>query len=157
MSATPKSKTLATWLAVLGGTLGAHRFYLHGLKDPIAWLHPLPTLIGLAGVIRMRNLGQDDTVSWLLIPLFGGMVSVAMLSAILIGLTNDERWSARFGAGQEPRPTGWGPVLGAIVALFLGGAVLMGSIAFGGQKYFEWQKEKAAATAAARAPSSNLA
>ncbi|TDM09039.1 MAG: hypothetical protein C4K60_06730 [Ideonella sp. MAG2] len=149
MSTAPKSKTLATWLAVLGGTLGAHRFYLHGLKDPIAWLHPLPTLLGLAGVIRMRNLGQDDTVSWLLIPILGGMISLAMLSAILIGLTNDERWAARFGvAGQEAPSTGWGPVLGVIVALFLGGAVLMGSIAFGGQKYFEWQKEKAAATAA---------
>ena len=149
MSKTLKSKTLATWLAVIGGTLGAHRFYLHGVKDPIAWLHPLPTLIGLAGVIRMRNLGQDDTVSWLLIPILGGMISVAMLSAIVIGLTNDERWADRFGAGQPAQATGWGPVLGAIVALFLGGAVLMGSIAFGGQKYFEWQKEKAAATAAA--------
>lgn len=157
MSTTPKSKTLATWLAVLGGTLGAHRFYLHGLKDPIAWLHPLPTLIGLAGVIRMRNLGQDDTVSWLLIPILGAMISVAMFSAILIGLTNDERWAQRHGAGQAPQSTGWGPVMGVVVALFLGAGVLMGSIAFGGQKYFEWQKEKAAATAAARAASSNLA
>ncbi|MFD2451487.1 NINE protein [Ideonella paludis] len=139
---TPKSKTLATWLAVLGGTLGAHRFYLHGLKDPIAWLHPLPTLVGLAGVIRMRNLGQDDTVSWLLIPILGAMISVAMFSAILIGLTNDERWAERHGAGHGPQATGWGPVLGVVVALFLGAGVLMGSIAFGGQKYFEWQKKR---------------
>ncbi|MBQ0936922.1 NINE protein [Ideonella paludis] len=146
---TPKSKTLATWLAVLGGTLGAHRFYLHGLKDPIAWLHPLPTLVGLAGVIRMRNLGQDDTVSWLLIPILGAMISVAMFSAILIGLTNDERWAERHGAGHGPQATGWGPVLGVVVALFLGAGVLMGSIAFGGQKYFEWQKEKAAVATAA--------
>lgn len=157
MSTTAKSKTLATWLAVLGGTLGAHRFYLHGLKDPIAWLHPLPTLIGVAGVIRMRNLGQDDTVSWLLIPILGAMISVAMFSAILIGLTNDERWAQRFGAGLGPRPTAWGPVLGVVVALFLGAGVLMGSIAFGGQKYFEWQKEKAAATAAAFSSTDNLA
>lgn len=157
MSTTAKSKTLATWLAVLGGTLGAHRFYLHGLKDPIAWLHPLPTLIGVAGVIRMRNLGQDDTVSWLLIPILGAMISVAMFSAILIGLTNDERWAQRFGAGLGPRTTAWGPVLGVVVALFLGAGVLMGSIAFGGQKYFEWQKEKAAATAAAFSSTDNLA
>jgi hypothetical protein len=30
-------------------------------------------------------------------------------------------------------------VLGAIAALMIGGAVLMGTIAFSGQKFFEWQ------------------
>ena len=30
-------------------------------------------------------------------------------------------------------------MLGAIVALLMGGMVLMGTIAFSGQKYFEWQ------------------
>jgi len=66
----PKSKSLATWLALLGGLLGAHRFYLHGWRDPLAWLHPVLSMVGLAGVIRMRNLGQDDHAAWLLIPLF---------------------------------------------------------------------------------------
>jgi len=37
-----RSKSLATWIAVLGGSLGLHRFYLHGLRDPLGWLHPLP-------------------------------------------------------------------------------------------------------------------
>ena len=50
------SKTLATWLAVIGGALGLHRFYLHGWRDLLGWLHPLPTLLGLAGVQRMRDL-----------------------------------------------------------------------------------------------------
>jgi len=146
MMARPRSKTLATWLAVVGGTLGVHRFYLHGWKDAVGWLFPLPTLIGLAGVIRMRNLGQDDTVSWVLLPVLGLVITVAMLSAIRIGLTPDERWAARFGTPSEPVATGWGPVLGAIVALMLGGAALMGTIAFGGQKYFEYQQEQAQAT-----------
>lgn len=134
-----KHKTVATWLAVLAGFLGAHRFYLHGWRDAWAWLHPLPGLAGLAGVIRMRNLGQDDLVSWALIPVFGLMISIAMLSAILIALTPDERWTARFNPGQPVQPTAWGPVLGAIVALLLGGAALMGTLAFGGQKFFEYQ------------------
>ena len=30
-----KNKTLATWLAFVGGPLGLHRFYLKGLGD---WL-----------------------------------------------------------------------------------------------------------------------
>ncbi|GAA0748547.1 hypothetical protein LRH25_13205 [Ideonella azotifigens] len=141
----PRSKTLATWLAVAGGALGAQRFYLYGHKDWLAWLHPWPTLIGLAGVVRMRNLGQDDMLSWVLIPFLGLMLSWGMVSAIVIGLTPDERWAERHGAGQPMQATAWGPVLGVIVALLIGGAVLMGTIAFGGQKFFEWQQLQAEA------------
>jgi hypothetical protein len=141
-----KSKTLATWLALLGGALGVHRLYLHGARDPWAWLFWPPTLLGLAGVWRMRELGQDDRLAWLLIPLLGLSLAAAMLGAIVIGLTADERWALRFGApGEAPAATGWGPVLGVIAALMIGGAVLMGTIAFGGQKFFEWQQEEAAA------------
>ena len=28
-----RSKTVATWIALLGGSLGLHRFYLHGGRD----------------------------------------------------------------------------------------------------------------------------
>ena len=58
-----KSKTLATWIALIGGSLGLHRFYLHGFRDPWGWLFPLPTLVGLYGVQRMRLLGQDDRLA----------------------------------------------------------------------------------------------
>lgn len=141
---TRRSKSVATWLAVTLGALGAHRFYLHGWRDAIGWLHPLPTLVGLVGVIRMRNLGQDDQLAWLLIPVLGIMLSIAMLSAIVIGLTPDARWDARHNPGQPPRETGWLPVLGAIAALMVGGIVLMGTIAFAGQRFFEWQALRSA-------------
>ncbi len=134
-----KSKTAATWLALLAGALGAHRFYLYGPRDALAWLHPLPTLAGLAGVIRMRNLGQDDLAAWLLIPMLGLMLAQAMLAAIVYGLTSDERWAARHNPGKSPVATGWGAVIGVVLALLVGGAVLMGTIAFGGQKFFEYQ------------------
>lgn len=134
-----RSKTIATWLAVLGGTLGLHRLYLRGLGDVLAWLHPLPTGIGLLGVLRMLEMGQDDVLSWVMIPLLGLMIAQAMLCAIVYGLTPDEKWAARFNPGQAPTTTGWGPVLGVIVALLLGAGVLTGTIAFGGQKFFEWQ------------------
>ena len=62
----PRSKTLAAWLALLLGTLGVHRFYLHGWHDRLGWLHLPPTLAGLYGVLRMRELGQDDTLAGLL-------------------------------------------------------------------------------------------
>lgn len=132
-----RSKTLATWIAVIGGSLGLHRFYLHGWRDIGGWLHPLPALAGMLGVLRMRELGQDDQLAWLLIPLLGLAISAGMLAAIVYGLTADDKWAARW--GQPLQPTAWGPVLGVITALLLGAAVLMGSVAFGMQKFFEWQ------------------
>lgn len=140
-----RSKTVAAWLALLLGTLGVHRMYMHGLRDLRAWLHPLPTAAGLLGVERMQTLGQDDKLAWLLIPLLGLMLSLAMLSAILYALTPDEKWQQNYNPGHALQTTAWGPVLAAALALLLGGSILMGTIAFGGQKYFEWQLQTAAA------------
>ena len=42
-------------------------------------------------------------------------------------------------SGQPLRATGWAPVLGVIVALLVGASVLMGTVAFSGQRFFEWQ------------------
>ncbi len=140
-AAAPRSKTIAAWLAFLGGTLGLHRFYLHGLRDVWGWALLLPSLLGALGVQRMDSLGQDDRLAWLLIPLLGLTISVAMFSAIVIALTPDEKWDSRFNPAGPPSATGWGPVLAAVAALLIGGATLMGTIAFGGQKFFEWQLE----------------
>ena len=136
---TNKSKTLATWLALVLGSLGAHRFYLHGKRDLLAWLHPLPTLLGAAGALRMHNLGQDDKIAWLLIPLLGLMLSAGMLTAIVTGLGSDEKWSARFNPGEAVQHSGWGAVIGVVIALLMGGTLLMGTLAFGGQMFFEYQ------------------
>ena len=138
-----RSKTLATWIAVLGGSLGLHRFYLHGLRDVAAWLHPLPALLGLYGIHRVQQLGLDDHLSWVLIPLLGLVVAQAMLAAILYGLTPDEKWDARYNPGKPAHATRWAPVLGAILALMLGAGVLMATIAFSGQRYFEYQVDEA--------------
>ena len=151
------SKTLATWIALIGGSIGLHHFYLHGWRSRLGWLYPIPTLVGLAGVIRMRQLGVDDRLSWALVPWLGLTISIAMLCAIVIGLTTDAKW-ARLYAGDPSQPvvratreeddespppgmvrTGWAPVLGVILALMIGGGVLMGTIAFSVQKAFEWR------------------
>jgi len=137
-----RSKTLATWIAVVGGVLGLHRFYLHGLRDPVGWLYPLPTLLGVWGVQRMLELGHDDRVAWVLMPLLGLMLTLAMAHAIAYGLTPDERWDARFNPEQPTQDTRWGPVIGVIVAVLLGAAALTSTIAYGGQRLFEWQIER---------------
>jgi hypothetical protein len=149
------SKSLATWIAVIGGSIGLHHFYL---RTRWGWLYPIPTLVGLAGVIRMRNLGVDDHLAWAMVPWLGATISVGMLCAIVIGLTTDAKW-ARLHAGDPTRPvvqatreededcpppglvrTGWTPVLGVILALMIGGGVLMGTIAFTVEKSFDVQR-----------------
>ena len=137
------SKTLATWLALLGGSFGAHRFYLYGLGDRWAWLHPWPTLVGLYGVQRMRAFGQDDQLAWVLIPVLGLMLAGTMLVAILHGLTPDEQWNARFNPRGRAHRTGWMAVIGVVLALLIGGGVLMATIAFSAEHYFVFQIEEA--------------
>ncbi len=137
-----KSKTLATWLACIGGAFAAHRFYLHGVRDVWAWLHAVPTLAGLYGIHRVQTLGQDDQWSWVLLPLLGLMIAQAGLFAILYGLTPDAKWDDAHNPGHAPRNTRWLPVLGVIAALMIGATALMATIAFGGQRFFEWQVEE---------------
>jgi hypothetical protein len=136
-----RSKTLAAWLALIAGALGLHRLYLHGARDWVAWAHAPLTALGLIGALRMSNLGQDDRLAWVLVPVLGLMLSQAMLCAIVYALTPDERWDARHNAGLAARSTRWGAVLAAVAALLVGGVVLIGTIAFSIQKLFEWQLE----------------
>jgi hypothetical protein len=137
-----RSKSIATWAALLGGAVGLHRFYLHGLGDRWGWLHAIPTLTGLYGVQRMQALGQDDMMAWALIPLLGVAVAATMLQAIVYGLMPDDKWNARYNPQGGMAPSGWAAVLGAALALLLGAGVLMATIAFSGQRYFEYQVEE---------------
>jgi hypothetical protein len=134
-----RSKTLAAWLALLLGPLGVHRLYVHGLRDVLAWLHLPPTVLGLIGLERMWTLGQNDRLAQGLLPLLGLMISQGMLVAIVWGLAPDERWHARWNGGINGPASGWGAVIAAVLALLVGGAVLMGTIAFSIQRFFEWQ------------------
>jgi hypothetical protein len=135
-----KSKTVATWLALTAGSLGLHRFYLYGARDAWGWLIMLPTLVGAYGVYRMRELGQDDMLAWLLIPLLGFSLAASMLTAVIYGLRADDKWNAQFNAAQ-PSVSGWQAIVGVMFALLIGTGVLMATIAFSAQRYFEYQAE----------------
>jgi len=139
---TYRSKTLAAWIALLGGSLGLHRFYLYGRKDIWAWLWPLPTLAGAYGVERVLTLGQDDQLAWLLVPLLGLSLASAMLAAIVYGLTPDEQWNARFNHEGRTHQAGWSVVFALVLSLLVGATVLMSTIAFSGQRFFEYQIEE---------------
>ena len=141
-----KSKTLAAWLAFLGGPLGLHRFYLHGWRDWIGWLLPLPTALGLYGIDRVQQFGQDDVLSWWLVPLLGFTIAGCCLNAIVYGLMPKEKWNARFNGSASPEAgagaTHWGTIFAIALSLAIGAGVLMASIAFSFQRYFEFQVEE---------------
>ena len=113
----------------------------------LGWILPIPTGLGLYGVQRMQNLGVDDTWSWLLIPLLGFTIAGCALTAIVYGLMPAEKWNARYNANASAdAPSGstnW-LTIGAIAAsLLIGTTVLMSSIVFSFQHYFEYQIEEA--------------
>jgi hypothetical protein len=142
-----KNKTRAAWLAFLGGPLGLHRFYLHGLGDWLGWLFPIPTALGLYGIERVQQFGQDDALSWLLVPMFGFTFAATALTAIYYGLMSPEKWNARFNPNANPDAvagsTRWATIFAVVGALLIGTTVLMASIVFSFQRYFEWQVAEA--------------
>jgi TRAP-type C4-dicarboxylate transport system permease small subunit len=142
-----KNKTLAAWLAFLGGPLGLHRFYLYGLGDTLGWLLPIPTALGLYGIERARTYGLDDGWSWILIPLFGFTCAACALTAIVYGLRTAEQWNARHNSlaprDAAPGRTGWLTIGAVALALLVGATLLMSSIVFSFQRYFEYQIEEA--------------
>lgn len=134
-----RHKAVATWLALLVGVFGLHRFYLHGPRDLWAWAFPLPTLLGLLGLQRMDTLGQDDRLAWALIPLLGISLVAALLGGIVYGLMPDERWNERFNAGRPASSGGWPAVIGVVLCVFIGGTAMMATVAFSAQRFFEAQ------------------
>lgn len=141
-----KNKTLAAWLTFLGGPLGLHRFYLRGFGDMLGWLLPIPTALGIYGIERAQLYGLDDLWSWLLIPLVGFTIAGCALTAIVYGLMTPEKWNGRFNAGAAPDAppgrTGWLTIGAIVVSLLFGTTVLLSSIVFSFQRYFEYQVEE---------------
>lgn len=105
MTTVHKNKTLATFLAAVLGGLGAHRFYLYGKQDKLAWLHVLflPTTLSI----------------------FAGFIA-----ALVIGLTPDEKWDARHNPdSSRESDSGWTVILIVIATFGVGTTLLIAAIA----------------------------
>ncbi len=138
-----KSKTTTAFLAFFGGMFGLHRFYLRGWGDVLGWLLPIPTALGFYGLERVRQFGQDDQLSWVLIPLLGFTISICALTAIVYALMSQEKWNAYMGYPSDA-PAGrthWGTILVIVASLLIGTTILMASIVYSFQHYFEHQIE----------------
>lgn len=119
-----KNKTFATALALFLGALGAHRFYLHGAVDRLGLLHA--SSLPIAGLIFSKAEGINPFYA--LLPLLVSAI-VAFIGALVIGLTPDEKWDARFNAasGAESRST-WVLAVLLVATLLVGTTVLIGTI-----------------------------
>jgi hypothetical protein len=140
-----KNKTLAAWLAFIGGQLGLHRLYLFGFGDLWAWVHPMVAALGWWGVVRVRAYGQDDQLAWLLVPLLGFTLAATALTAIYYGLMSPEKWNAQFNPEHPAATEGntnWLTIGAVVFALLFGTISLMSSIVFSFQRYFEYQVEE---------------
>lgn len=141
-----KNKTLAAWLTFLGGPLGLHRFYLFGWRDGLGWLMPLPTLLGLYGLQRIRQYGVDDQLSWVLLPVLGFCLAGCALTAIVYGLMTPEKWNAKFNpkaaSDAQAGQTNWLTIGAVALSLLIGCTALLSGIALSFQHYFEYQIEE---------------
>jgi hypothetical protein len=146
-----KNKTIAVWLTLLVGPLGAHRVYLKGKFDSIALALIVASAAGVFGVFRIRTFGVDDQLSWFFVPWAGVAISACALTAIVYGLMDVEKWNRQYNpelsletpAGQS----NWLTIFGLAAALFIGATALLASIAFTFQHYFEYQADQAATAA----------
>ncbi len=109
MAASHKNKTLATFLAAVFGSLGAHRFYLYGKKDVWAWVHVF---------------------------LFPFSFFAGLIGALVIGLTPDEKWDALHNADSgRQSDSGWGVIVLVVLTFALGSTAVIATIARGFDLY----------------------
>ena len=120
-----KNKTLTAFLSFSLGSVGAHRFYLYGKNDAIAWLHfaSLPLSILLSKLYF--NLNEFITFApWLL------SLLVALLTTLILGLKSDEKWDAQFNASSEKKSdSSWFLALVLVFDVGAGAIVLIGMMA----------------------------
>ncbi|NBX54142.1 MAG: TM2 domain-containing protein [Betaproteobacteria bacterium] len=142
-----KNKTIAAWLAFLGGPIGLHRFYLFGWDDTLGWLLPIPTALGMYGVSRAQDFGVDDVTSWWLVLPLGFNVAACALNAIVYALMDCQKWNQRFNPDEDALctagNTNWLTIGAMVLSLLVGSTALLSSLAYGFQRYFEYQLEEA--------------
>ncbi len=119
-----KNKTLATLLALLLGSVGAHRFYLRGSLDRIGLAHvaSLPLCGLIYGVAPAAN------PFYLALPLLVSAIA-GFIEALVLGLLSDEKWDARYNAGSgRVSAASWPLALLLVATMLVGAVVVIGTI-----------------------------
>lgn len=119
------NKTLATLLAAVFGGLGLHRLYLHGIKDHWLWLHVASWII--SGGLYLTH--QPRLVMFCLSPAIVSILA-GLLAALVLGLTPDEKWDAKFNpqSGRNS-DSSWPLALLLVLTLMAGATGLIAALA----------------------------
>lgn len=120
-----KNKTIAALLALFLGSLGAHRFYLHGMRDKWGWLHA--AAFPFAGILA--QLSGHPPSPFVVAPVVLSVLA-GFMETLLIGLTPDEKWDARHNpAAADKSDSGWLIPLILVFTLAIGATALIAAIA----------------------------
>jgi TM2 domain-containing membrane protein YozV len=139
-----KNKTVATLLAALAGTFGAHRFYLGDGRGWLPWLFPayFVTVLGLS----LRYLSSQhadlgsDFITFLHPVLLAAFLptAVGFADALRYALTPDAVWDAHWNrASGRENHSGALVIVLAIFSLAIGTTGLLSFLAISVQLYFE--------------------
>lgn len=125
MSAPHKNKTLTTFLALVLGGLGVHRFYLKSGSDRLGVLHLCS--VPVAGLVY--GIGHAPNPFWVLLPLLISYI-VACIEALVIGLTPDDKWDALHNAGSgRSSHSHWIVVVLVVITALVGATMLIATLA----------------------------
>ncbi len=119
------NKTLASFLAVTLGWVGAHRLYLRGIQDRWGWLH----LACLPLSVLLFNLPHPTVRMFSATPLIISIL-LGFLQALVLGLTSDEKWDEKYNTGSEKKSDSrWPLALLMVLTFMLGATGLIAAIA----------------------------
>jgi TM2 domain-containing membrane protein YozV len=125
MSTPHKNKTFATFLAVVLGAVGAHRFYLRGSVDRLGLMHVAS--LPIAGLVY--GLAPEADWFFKILPVLVSAVA-GYLEALIIGLTPDEKFDAAFNAGSGKKSDShWILALILVITMMGGTGVLIWTMA----------------------------
>lgn len=134
------SKTLATLLSAITGSIGLHRFYLYKSKDWLAWLLVFLTLIGCIGAYLLVESHRQNLLGWILVIPGACAPLIGCITALIYGLTPDEKWDALFNqTSHKKSQSGWPVVLILVSTLMIGMGLLLAGLAITIQTYYESQ------------------
>ena len=124
MSTSHKNKTFATFLALILGAVGAHRFYLRGPLDRLGLIHV--TCLPIAGLVVGLGLEADGFFKAL--PILVSAVA-GFLEALILGLSSDEKFDAAFNAGSAKKSdSSWVLAVLLVLTMMIGTTTLIGTM-----------------------------
>ena len=120
-----KNKTFATFLALLLGGLGAHRFYLRGSVDRLGLLHVAS--VPIAGL--MYGLAPQADWFFKILPVLLSFIA-GYVETLVIGLMSDDKFDAAFNAHSGRKSDSiWVLALLLVATMMVGSTVLIAMMA----------------------------